>query len=901
METDKQRPKPCQELVKIRVVKAVITLPIILAGLSGCGGSSAYQPPGPTPNPVPAINALSPSSASTGTAAFTLQVNGTNFVPASVVQWNGSSRTTSYGSVAQLTAAITAADIATAGIASVTVVNPSPGGGTSAAANFTINDPVPSITSLSPPSSVAGGSAFTLTLNGNDFISTSTVQWNGTTFPTLYGSATQLTAAIPAAATAFPGTANVTVANPAPGGGSSSAANFTISGTLAANARFVAPNGSDSNPGTFSLPYLTIQKCASTTVSGGTCAIRAGTYRETVTPNTGLTFTSYDAEPVTVDGADPVTGWSLFQGSIYKASVILSAGDTNQVFVGNQMMTEARWPNGDDLFNVNWASAQAGTTISKLVDTNLPDINWTGAKVHTWSGTDPWDPQTGTVTASQSGQLTISLDSACYQAFICPTPGGYYFLFGILAALDSQREWFYDSTTSTMYFWAPGDVDPNTLDVRAKQRQFAFDLSGKSNVTIQNINIFASAIDSNASSANNILDGLNAQYVSHYTTLPDAPGRPTSFQFVHMTDSGLVINGSNNVLRNSVISYSAGNAVTLRGTNSTVRNNLIHHADYMGNFCSAISVAGTGHTVQNNTAHSNGRQAIFPNNIPDVSVPPSNNDISYNNLYNSMILSRDGGEIYVNLFSVTIDNDVTGTRIHHNWFHDTQSLVPGPASDFPLSGVYLDEDAGGFEVDQNVFWNNQNENFLIHGSSATPPDTLPNNNHFHNNSILDVNPGGNILLLDVATCGSTQVVDNIIFVPVKLQGTDPACTVANNSTTAPGATEMNASVKVGCDFSGCSSSGPPAVSGSSVGGSIAIPPRSVTVTAGLTATFSVTAAGSPTVSYQWLKNNVNINGATAATYTTAPATSADNGSTFTVMVSNSVGTATSSPATLTVN
>jgi hypothetical protein len=439
------------------------------------------------------------------------------------------------------------------------------------------------------------------------------------------------------------------------------------------------------------------------------------------------------------------------------------------------------------------------------------------------------------------------------------------------------------------------------LDVRAKQRQFAFDLSGRSNVTIQNINIFASAINSNVSSANNILDGLNAQYVSHYTRVPDAVGSPTSFQFVHIADSGIVINGSGNVLRNSVISYSAGNDVTLMRTNNTVKNNLIHHADYMANFCSGISVMGTGHTVQNNTVHTNGQQAIFPNSVPDVSVPPSNNDISYNNLYNSMVLTRDGGELYVNLFSVTTNNNVTGTRIHHNWLHDTQVLVPGAADNFPLSGVYLDEDAGGFEVDQNVFWNNQNQNFLIHGSSATPPDTLQNNNNFHNNSILDINSTGYILLLDVATCGTAQVIDNVVFVPPKLQGSDPTCIVTGDNATAPGATEMNASVRVGCDFAGCSSGGPPAISGSSVGASVAVPPHNVTVTTGVTATFSVTAAGSPTITYQWMKNNANINGATGPTYTTPPTISADNGSTFTVVVSNAIGSGTSSPATLTIN
>ena len=91
----------------------------------------------------------------------------------------------------------------------------------------------------------------------------------------------------------------------------------------------------------------------------GNCDLRAGTYYETVTPDSGITITSYDGEPVTVDGTDAVTGWTLYQGSIYKASAVLSTGDTNQVFAGNQMMTEARWPNGNDLFNVNWATAQA--------------------------------------------------------------------------------------------------------------------------------------------------------------------------------------------------------------------------------------------------------------------------------------------------------------------------------------------------------------------------------------------------------------------------------------------------------------------------------------------------------------------------------------------------------------
>jgi Immunoglobulin domain/Immunoglobulin I-set domain len=83
--------------------------------------------------------------------------------------------------------------------------------------------------------------------------------------------------------------------------------------------------------------------------------------------------------------------------------------------------------------------------------------------------------------------------------------------------------------------------------------------------------------------------------------------------------------------------------------------------------------------------------------------------------------------------------------------------------------------------------------------------------------------------------------------------------------------------------------------------SLAMQPASVTVAAGQTATFSVSASGTAPLSYQWQKNTTNINGAMAASYTTPAATTADNGATFDVVVSNSVGSVTSSLATLTVN
>lgn len=194
--------------------------------IAGCGGGSGGS--STPPNPAPSITALAPSSALAGGPAFTLTVSGSNFISSSTVEWNGSARPTTFASAASLQAAITAADIATGGTASVTVSTPAPGGGTSSPLTFTINNPVPTLTSISPSTLVAGSSAFTLTLTGANFVSKSIVLWNGSPRTTTFVSNTSLQAPISGPDIATPGTASVTVFNPTPGGGTSVPVTFII-------------------------------------------------------------------------------------------------------------------------------------------------------------------------------------------------------------------------------------------------------------------------------------------------------------------------------------------------------------------------------------------------------------------------------------------------------------------------------------------------------------------------------------------------------------------------------------------------------------------------------------------------------------------------------------------------
>jgi hypothetical protein len=178
---------------------------------------------------VPVISSLSPASATAGGAAFTLTVKGSNFAQGSTVNWNGAAKTTTYVSATQLSAAILATDIASAGTYKVTVVNST--GATSPAVNFTVTAPVvaPELTSISPNDMPAEGPAFTLTVNGTGFLkgtSGSVIYWNTTALPTTFVSTTSLTAAVPAAKIAGAGSATITVKNGS--GPASNAITFTI-------------------------------------------------------------------------------------------------------------------------------------------------------------------------------------------------------------------------------------------------------------------------------------------------------------------------------------------------------------------------------------------------------------------------------------------------------------------------------------------------------------------------------------------------------------------------------------------------------------------------------------------------------------------------------------------------
>jgi len=174
-------------------------------------------------SPTPLINALSPFSALTGSPTLTIKVTGENFVPGTMARWNGADRSTTFVSSKRLDVIVPDTDLAAAGTGLITASSPSPGGGVSNNAAFTVYDtyPPPSVTSVSPDALLAGQAPVTLIVTGNDFVDASVVRWDGANRPTVVLDSTRAQGTISLNDSYVAGPHQLTVFTPVPGGGTS--------------------------------------------------------------------------------------------------------------------------------------------------------------------------------------------------------------------------------------------------------------------------------------------------------------------------------------------------------------------------------------------------------------------------------------------------------------------------------------------------------------------------------------------------------------------------------------------------------------------------------------------------------------------------------------------------------
>ena len=491
----------------------------------------------------------------------------------------------------------------------------------------------------------------------------------------------------------------------------------------------------DTNPGTATQPFATIQKAASVAVAGDIVSIRSGTYRETVVPvNSGTIYQPDLGATVIISGLNEAgnSGWTVHSGNIYKKTIALPVNGynksitsnttvaANQIFKDGAMQFEARWPkvnSVNDLLDKSKLRSRVSTSNwqgNTLTDNGLPNIpgGWAGGKIYIIG----WFLAHTTNITSHSG-TTIGFNSGL---------GGdlrflqYYYVTGKLGALTQAKEWHNES--GTLYFWQEGGGPPTGVEYKA--RNWGFDLRGKSNITVRGLQFFGcDPINGDINSANTVVDGIKAKYLNHVVISEGSP-----LQYFNANQTGIKLIGPNSTIRNSELQYAGANAIHL-GANGRAENNLIQDINYEGNYGAGVIPYGTtgGQIIKGNTMRRMGRACIDMGGIKNGSH--LNMNIELNDLHDYGMISADGGAIYGSVFT-----RLNGTVIHHNWIHDCRAVItPYAPHDVGINaGIYQDQTSGPTTIHHNVFWNNYQTDFTNQpageGQNAGP--TLLYNNTF---------------------------------------------------------------------------------------------------------------------------------------------------------------------------
>ncbi|MGC2014823.1 MAG: hypothetical protein WA657_03220 [Candidatus Acidiferrales bacterium] len=188
----------------------------------------------PATSGIPKITAINPTAVLVGTSnGLTLHLTGANFVTQSEAFVNGANRSATYDSSTSLTVQLSSTDVVSPGTLQITVVNPSPGGGSSTPFALNVDTAVPTISAVAPTSEQAGGTtAISLTVTGTGFLNQySSIDVNGVPFATTVSGGTSAAASLTPDYLLQGGVDQITVVNAGPGGGTSNILTFAVNPT----------------------------------------------------------------------------------------------------------------------------------------------------------------------------------------------------------------------------------------------------------------------------------------------------------------------------------------------------------------------------------------------------------------------------------------------------------------------------------------------------------------------------------------------------------------------------------------------------------------------------------------------------------------------------------------------
>lgn len=493
---------------------------------------------------------------------------------------------------------------------------------------------------------------------------------------------------------------------------------LTMTSCLSANTYYVSTTGSNTNSGSIDSPFLTIQHAVDVMQAGDVCYLRAGSYSEEVQINNlpNITIQNFSDEAVTLHGTTLVENtWSIYAGQIYKTTL---DQDIWQLFVGDEEMVMARWPNArfDDETvwdqKNNWAHGNEGASFNgKEVDDphNGKDLSTLPFSVEgalAILNIGSFRSYTRYVTSHQQGSNEFEFNPISATNY--RTKHHYYFLEKKLEFLDQENEWYYDPDTKDLYFWPPGNADPNDLNIRGKNQAYAFQIQNSNQILLKGINFFATTIKIDNSDYS-IVDGCRFLYPSYYRRMLGIAGAEPEMTRIDGSSHCLITRCS--------FEYTDGSAIETYGGENIIEDNYFYHIDWtvtdLSSVMTSTRMGGNNNIFRRNTMHRTGASS---------GLNPGNAGlIEYNDIYDTGYLQSDGAIIHL------MEGQQPNSEICYNWLHDS-----------PKYGARYDGDGDGNNgtMHHNVTWN-LNAGHMVKGYS----------HYVYNNTSFDPNTNNNIIIL----------------------------------------------------------------------------------------------------------------------------------------------------------
>jgi hypothetical protein len=506
---------------------------------------------------------------------------------------------------------------------------------------------------------------------------------------------------------------------------------------------FVAVDGDDSNPGTLTAPFASLEAARDAVRARGqrrslphggiTVWLRGGTYErkasldltpaDSGSPDAPITYRPYADEPARLIGGRLISGFepvsepaalarlreevrshvlavNLHSLGIADFGELRSRGFGRpispahlELFFGNRPMTLARWPNEGEWEKIASFPPRAARDDGhgqKIGDLKA-GFRYSGDRPVLWKKTDDlWIHGYWAWDWANSYEWVESLDIPTRLIKTAPPyglygfrPGQRYYFLNVLEELDAPGEWYLDHQTGVLYFWPPAPIESGEVMVSLLEDPL-ISVDGASDVIIQGLILEGTRGHGIVikGGERNLVAGCNLRNIGNYGIRIEG-GHDHSVLSCDITETG-----------DGGVSLAGGDRLVLEPAGHSVANS---HFSRQGRwskcYVPAVLISGVGMRAANNLIHDH----------PHCAILYSGNDhrIEFNEIHHIALETGDVGAIYSGR-----DWTYRGNVIRHNFIHETGGVGMGSM------GVYMDDCVSGTEIFGNVFYKVQRAVFL---------------------------------------------------------------------------------------------------------------------------------------------------------------------------------------------